>query len=411
MKEIKQGIEYKMTILTPVHVGTGAELNASLECVLKKENLWIIDYDRLLSDPKVDPQDIAKRMEDRGFKIHRYLQEKALSAKALAKYELPNKLISGDGFPNRIIEQIRGSLFRPYIPGSTIKGAIRTALFWYFLKNDTRKLRLAKELLKNLRDVDERYLDDEIEKVLFGKDPNYDLMRAVYVTDSTPFSTKDAGLRVVWVYAPSQTGFVKKIKTLRSGRTFPLKNYAEVIEPEQMCTTTVKIDEYLFSDICERELHFRNRYEKIKIIPQVCNQFAQKLVDLEMKYYAGFDELTKEYDEKVAAPVRRGEFVLQLAWGTGIATKTVLELIGDPNLVENVRQKFRRRGAPLFDMVHTSCGGRVSFDRRRQTLVCNSCDTTELILGKNVFFPKTRKIAFENGKPAYPMGWIKLEEA
>jgi CRISPR-associated protein Csm5 len=64
--------------------------------------------------------------------------------------------------------------------------------------------------------------------------------------------------------------------------------------------------------------------------------------------------------------------VIRLGWGSGWKHMTGDYLERDKDILEKIRMNFRlgRPGMP---------------------------------------FPKSRKIAFQNGKPIFPFGWIKLE--
>jgi len=53
---------YRMTALTPLHVGDGQKLTG-LDIVAAKGRIWRVDMDRLLSKPEVDAEELADLME------------------------------------------------------------------------------------------------------------------------------------------------------------------------------------------------------------------------------------------------------------------------------------------------------------------------------------------------------------
>ena len=69
-------------------------------------------------------------------------------------------------------QQLRNGTGKPYIPGSSIKGAIRTALLNIFLGKLQRNWR--EDELKNKRG---NFSDKAVQSIIFGKDPNHDFMR------------------------------------------------------------------------------------------------------------------------------------------------------------------------------------------------------------------------------------------
>src|SRR5262249_19520957 len=99
------------------------------------------------------------------------------NSQKLFRYILPGQpRAQGEGAVLR--EQYKDAFDRPYIPGSSLKGALRTVLAWHGFQQ--RKL---------IFDVDNlggnpNWAAQSIERKLFGADPNHDLLRALQVADS-----------------------------------------------------------------------------------------------------------------------------------------------------------------------------------------------------------------------------------
>ena len=86
-----------------------------------------------------------------------------------------------------IREAIKSVGNRPYIPGSSIKGAIRTALLSYVINKDDELFENGLDYLQNItkqREIGRGNPRREtpaqrIEKDAFGKDPNHDLLSRI----------------------------------------------------------------------------------------------------------------------------------------------------------------------------------------------------------------------------------------
>ncbi len=133
----------EMEFLTPVHVGTGEELDP-FRYVLEpppSNSLRLVDFNRFLTD-HADDKEILKVIEEYSFgKQRSFFQEKLLNAPDYALATIP---VTSKRFTDKFREQISKriathqllvsllprSIADPkhaFIPGSSIKGAVRTA--------------------------------------------------------------------------------------------------------------------------------------------------------------------------------------------------------------------------------------------------------------------------------------------
>lgn len=100
---------------------------------------------------------------------------------------------------NKVREQVRDALQKPYIPGSSIKGAFRTALFYHWLKNFAKEAEICDflkdelEKLKKLKkeEIKDKIFAEDIECFAFNckkekqkrYDEKFDLMKLLTVSD------------------------------------------------------------------------------------------------------------------------------------------------------------------------------------------------------------------------------------
>ena len=178
----------KIETLTPVHVGSGnilyhntdfvsvtikkGDISKPYLVVISEEKVW-----KLLGEQHLDNwlQAIAKRENLKDF-LKRFAPE--AKSKDYAKRRMP---LFCNLHPDETLKEcLHNGMGLPYIPGSSIKGAIRTALLASLASHVSNKEN--KILIDNRgRTVVEA---SQIEKELFGDDPNSDVFRFIQVGDA-----------------------------------------------------------------------------------------------------------------------------------------------------------------------------------------------------------------------------------
>ena len=142
MPEISQHYTLDLMTLSPLHIGSGRELLRDYDYVVHRGRTWRIDEDALLDaalgqgkfDETLLRRPAAELLQSTDF----------LPDSALFRYVVrgtPRSKREGA----RLREQIKDVFDQPYLPGSSLKGAFRTALFdWALAQNlralDTRRL-------------------------------------------------------------------------------------------------------------------------------------------------------------------------------------------------------------------------------------------------------------------------------
>jgi CRISPR-associated protein Csm5 len=170
-------------LLSPVHVGSGRELQGNAECLFFNEQrkLGVVDDEKvfaIIGEANIDKWVEYIENPESSFVDYLRMRKRDLSAEDVSSRVLP---LAGTIFPkvhHPLREQIRTGTM-PYIPGSSIKGAIRTALFGTAMRNKTSTIPLSK--LKNFRG---KFSSTQVlEKEVFGNDPNHDWLRLLRVSD------------------------------------------------------------------------------------------------------------------------------------------------------------------------------------------------------------------------------------
>ncbi len=171
----------KITTLSPVHIGSGNLLQNNMNFLVVKDGedsyIHITDDRKILELIGADHVDHWIASIEKG-ESTRKLVETYAPASSVSDYAKRRITCysSGIKLTDTLKEQIHNGFGIPYIPGSSIKGAIRTAIL-SVLSDHVRN----KELKVFVQGKVKAKL---IENQLFGRDPNSDLFRFIQVGDA-----------------------------------------------------------------------------------------------------------------------------------------------------------------------------------------------------------------------------------
>ena len=175
----------KIETLTPVHIGSGNLLQYNtdffddLPLETRKRILYVIDDHKILALIGIDNVQKWVLSIEKGQNIKEFLKVYAPDAKP-EDYSKRHIAFYGDKYfekKDTLKECIHNGMGLPYIPGSSIKGALRTAV----------TATLAKRTAKLDDKVKNRFGEFEgaiLEKCLFGSDPNHDIFRFLQCGDA-----------------------------------------------------------------------------------------------------------------------------------------------------------------------------------------------------------------------------------
>ena len=163
MKKPTESLRYTIEILTPIHLGSGRELSSKYDYYLKNGKVHVVNMESviealegndaaitefgrenfairkflhnysikpdgyLLSWDNMKPESSAKNAQ-KGFPSSARLTWQEQLGKVFKANVPMEKADNALGIPRTIHEQIKTAFGEPYIPGSSIKGSIRTAI-------------------------------------------------------------------------------------------------------------------------------------------------------------------------------------------------------------------------------------------------------------------------------------------
>jgi CRISPR-associated protein Csm5 len=313
----------RVMTLTPLHIGTGRELMLEYDYAVHNGQTWRLNEDRVLQPHySDDPEQIDKLAHTAPAKL--LPPDEYQVSSEFFRYVIkgqPRARASG----SILREQIKTVEDRPYLPGSSLKGALRTALArhgWLTmgLRPDTRKL-----------DNRPKFAARDYEREIMGVDPNHDLLRAMQVGDSQHLSPDCLML-----------ANIKVLTARREGSPIEV----EAIRPETRFRLPVKIDTQLFSEWAGQRQGFRlggarDWLEKLVAIMQT---HAQERIRAQRAWYEKRKAIAPAsfYRDLERLSLKQNQFVVQIGWGGGWDSKTLGSVLAaDAEFLEWVIAHYR----------------------------------------------------------------------
>jgi CRISPR-associated protein Csm5 len=367
--------KFKITVLTPVHIGSGFRKMKGIDFYYDDQTKQVVQID-------LDEIGVALAGNHQALNELANLEEQHDVGELIRRYHLKLKNIRKypiSSIGKEYFEFIRTGLGQPFIPGSSLKGSLRTAILRNIFNQKNEKERIM--LLRTIQQGgNPKYAANDLLKKIFGKDPNYDLMRTLTVTDSC-FKNDDLLLTESRVLSQDYRGWHWKPLKSEQGDSL-MRVWCEALYPGHQAEIMLSIDNFLLNDPGAKDiLKFPNHLEVdfTRLMANI-NQYSRQMLNAELNYFAKRndekDELKQVLNSLEAVrkhiPESNKSMVIRLGWGSGWESMTGALAKTDRQIMEQVRRNFRL--------------GRDGMD-----------------------FPKTRKIAFNNNQPAFPFGWIKLE--
>ncbi len=248
--------EVRLTALTPLHIRRPEERRAGWDFVAEEGRLRVLDLGRLYQElwpgrgPVPAPLDLL-----RGRRAAPY-----------AAYSLRFLGQAPQSYWPLVREPMRQ---RPYVPGSSLKGLLRTALLWGLFDGTLR------ELGGTVRTAAE-----PLELEAFGKDPrgrrhpNYSLSRVMLPEDLWPTGDVECWVTPAYAHALDASG--------RLVRRVPL-GHLEVVAPGASFEGRLRVDDWL---LARGELGFPGRgTTAVRHLPDALQEFGAALLSVEVRFY------------------------------------------------------------------------------------------------------------------------------
>ena len=363
-------MRYRLTCLSPTLVGDGQKLSP-IDYMVWKDHVNVLDQRRIFrllsKGPRLDGYlaqiEKAERLDfaswggfAQNFAGRRIPFEHASSIAAWERAQAPQLFI-----PTFVSNHLG-----PYLPATTIKGALRTGVVFGRWSDDTLR-----DVANRMEDRAPRNPAQRAEDSALGTSKNP--MRAVSAGDSAAIShsgMKVFLLRVSTLVAKGQGNFELGWKSLRGSTDSRRIEESTPAFAEMTPAGTVFEGSWSEKSLEDRDRIFAaaNRYAASQLSRHMDYAASTGLTTL----HANLSRLRERLNE---ASAQQNSCILSLGWGGGLLSKVAVEDTGNTDYRRVVRQYPYYQKAVQTGMP----------------------------------FPKTRRIIFEGGQPASLPGWVLLE--
>lgn len=303
--------ELRLTVLTPLHIRLPDERRKGWDFVVEEGQVMVLHLPRLYRElwPGFGPVPTPDEL---------------LAGRRAAPYAA-YRLRLQDEAPDSYWPVVRDPMtLQPYVPGTSLKGLLRSALVWQLFDGNLRELGDSVGVAAAL-----------LERHLLGgdpqgrRDPNYSVARALMVEDLRPMREIEGAVCRCELLALRPDGRLVSRVSL---------GHLEVVMPGAVFQGRLRIDDWLLR---RGALNFpASAVEGIKGLPAAVQAFGKKLLEAEASFYRAGGE--PGLAALVEAVGRTSGAVARLGWGGGWPSKTVgLKL--RPEDLRRVAQQFRLR--------------------------------------------------------------------
>lgn len=325
--------------ITPLHIGSGRTLQGNTEYLYFNESktVSIIDERKVLEI--IGPENIDKWVTiiEKGENLLDYLKQRS-PTKSISPSQTDKRLlkVNGNSNPTSGKSGIREQLFsgngQPILPGSSLKGAVRTAILnQVILKNPTFANRIndfkeRRTFFNNRTQKEEikiSYKGVQLEKKYFGGDPNHDIFRLLRIGDAHFNQTE-------CILAETLNEKVTGHEIKQS-----VQQHIECIPANQSALCGVQIPQDLIREIEKRPTESRQMQgiDSIKSIPIIFTQIkahSKKHIEQEIKKYEllnlpnqadSYVETLKDISESYQN-LTENQCILRVGFGTGYLSMT-----------------------------------------------------------------------------------------
>ncbi len=295
-------MQVSLKVVTPLHISSWESYPPGY-WTAKGADLYLLDLDDLTADHGIDS--IAKVMKD----ISRDIIQPYF------KYykPVPGVIVRGSRPRAMLVPFIRDGNGVRYVPGSSIKGSLRTAILGKTIGSDPQLLSDLQRFVQQYRGKPEFVFSAWFEKHV--RDAHSDPFRAIRVSDAN--------------ISDGEFAFLEVLRVSRSGRTI-LAGYYEFLERGQI-SFSIEFDEDLWNSLAGEFNVIGSERDLIRV-----------WTDWTSSVVSWLRETWPQYLREVQHPVVLGR-------NTGWTTKTLAYILRDlPTCPQTIcSRKNRRRSWPL----------------------------------------------------------------
>ncbi|MEQ8189847.1 MAG: type III-A CRISPR-associated RAMP protein Csm5 [Candidatus Eremiobacterota bacterium] len=389
--------QIRIEAVTPVFIGKGEEITP-FDYVLTEDRFAVFDVQKYFKKKAGRVEEFYRKVNSNPgeFSLSDFLNNDrtdrdcwkySVKSSVLIKKILEESIRAKKpemSVKSHIKDELTGT---PYIPGSSLKGAIRTAFLYNILRNDKNHVKKHMEKLigeaKNASFYDRKFIEKKLKNPSFLSEPfkglcdiandaQKDLFKLLNIADSSP-EEDCLELNLIDTYS------FNKYKNYRT--------IYETIKKGTIFHTLIHINEYLLHEKLKPTISWNNSYLiTIKKLFQILNCFAMEIIDHESWF---FENIMGNF------PIKIKEFY-----------KNFSEEVGDAK--DNTAYLSIGQGSGWHKMT-----AGILLQKLLEKEDFNELRYALNLAPKHIAFPypKSRKLIM--GKPGEgisPVGWIKITD-
>ncbi|RMB00045.1 type III-A CRISPR-associated RAMP protein Csm5 [Hydrogenothermus marinus] len=299
--------EYKLKTLSPIHIGNGEQIN-NWAYSIDNNKISIYKFEKVVNSIKNNKQrliNLTAEIERNPLtkNIGDIIKAWKLNIESEYTIEIKGKIKNHRNEYKQIWDFIKEGN-EVYIPGTEIKGAIRTALFYKILKdkfNQDKKLKEnflkdyenclrgenKKEIKKNFERLSKKWENYVFRGDFKENDGKKDFLRFLIVSD-TDLKNPEECLEVDDIKLIGASGSFEELhEVLKAGTEFKIKmNIPWKEEYEGFISDNYK-------------------YLGLKKLREACNEFAESILETEIEYFKNTSDLNQRDKEIILVKLER----------------------------------------------------------------------------------------------------------
>ena len=381
-------MRYRVTCLTPLLVGDGRKLSP-IDYMVWKDHVNVLDQWRIF------------RLLAKGPRLEGYLAQLKKAdkldfaswggfAQNFAGRRIPFENAAYSAYWNRAageslhIPTFAAGASGPYLPGTSIKGALRTGMLFAnwregFLQDVAGRVKGERVPRRPAEIVEDQALGPAgVNRMRFVSTGDSSTVNPgvfkIYLLRTSTLQPRGAGFALGWKQSPR--GAVDGNRPEESTPSF-----AEMAVPGTTFEGDWDEKDFYLQPEVRKSVRWPEAFSRARVF-EAANIYAGGLLALQRQYasWAGMgllDKSLEELEQRLAQAREKGSALLALGWGGGLTTKSAW--------LDTTNADYRQ--------------------------ILNQYSIYNRALASNLPFPKTRKIVFLNNRPATLPGWAELEIA
>lgn len=361
---------YVIETLTPLHIGSGEKLSPFGDYIYDKneKKVYLIDLEKLsqvLNDPERNLMDeyvqkVFSSSNSNHYTLKHFFEDYQINYRNLVKTEIK---VKDDLNSEHILATVKSGT-RPYIPGSSIKGALRTGILYTHRKKDGYTIH---DALGNGAGNKKKRLSNQNGEDLFG---NYhkDLFKFLHISDTELLDEDE--IEVVKTY---------RFHLLKEKANIPVVK--EVIPADKKLRFRLQVkakkNYHTLGDVFAYFYESEDASGERKIL-QMANHFALDMIRAELEI------LRKNPKREITSIIQQYEQLLAIAERCSLEENGCVIRLGS---------------------------GKTYFDNTIARLFTDE-DIDKLPLGRKEkgLFPRTRAFISNHGAYEFILGWVKIQQ-